>query len=148
MDGHAKLALRRQNPCDPAAAAHSHILGQCDFGGHHEGQFDCIASRDLKISVEKRSASAQVLGKTAALTLGARQANSNRKLEVEALRSAALKVNWSVLMISPIPGVPTAGLIRRVDTAEDYLRALQEIPRPASILTKPVGNCRTIRRRT
>jgi hypothetical protein len=93
MDRHAKLALCRQNTCDPATTAHPHILSQGDFGGHHEGQLDGVTFRDLEIGVEERSTSAQVLGKAATLALGPSQANADRKLEVEALRRATLKVN-------------------------------------------------------
>ena len=43
MDGHSKLALCRQNACDSAAATHSHVFGEGNFGRHHEGQLDRIA---------------------------------------------------------------------------------------------------------
>jgi hypothetical protein len=93
MDGHSELALRRQNASDPAAAAHPHLLSQSDFRRHHESQLDGIAFRNLKIGVEERTTSAQILGEAATFALGPCQANSNRKLEVKALRRATLKVN-------------------------------------------------------
>ena len=122
MDGHAKFALCRQNACDPAAAAHSHILGQGDFRRHHEGQFDRIAFRHLEIGVEERSASAQILGEAAALAFGSCQPNSDRELEVEALRRAALKVNLIGAHDFSDTRRSNIGLLRRGDIEGDYLR--------------------------
>ena len=122
MDGHAKFAFCRQNAGDPAAAAHPHILGQRDFGRHHESQFDRIAFRHLEIGVEERSTSAQVLGEAAALALGSCQPNSDRELKVEALRRAALKVNLIGAHDFSDTRRSNIGLLHRGDIEGDYLR--------------------------
>jgi hypothetical protein len=132
MDRHSELALCRQNASDPAAAAHPHFLRQGDFGRHHKSQLDRVAFYDLKIGVEESSAPAQVLGKTATLTLGAGQANANRELEVEALRRAALKMNLIGAHDFSHTRRSNIRVLCRSDTEGNCLRASQEIPESTS----------------
>ena len=85
MNRYSELAFHGPDSSDPAAAADPHIFSQRDLGLHHESKFDGVAFRDLKVGVEKCSAPAQVLGKTAALAVSTRQTHSYRQLKVEAL---------------------------------------------------------------
>ena len=82
---HAKLLVSGNHSDDSGATANSRILGQSNFRGHNQRQFDCVAFGDLKIGVKENSAATQVLGKTVAFAIGSRYADSNRKLEVETL---------------------------------------------------------------
>src|SRR5260370_42044849 len=68
---HAKLPLHWQNSYDSAPATNPRVLGQRDLGGHNQRQFHRITFSDLKIGVEKYTATAQVLGKTVAFAVGA-----------------------------------------------------------------------------
>ena len=89
-----RISFHGKHPRDPAAAAHSHIFGQRNLGGHHESQFDRVALADLKIGVEENSTATQILGETTPFAISPWQTHCNRKLEVEALRCAAFKMDW------------------------------------------------------
>src|SRR5215472_3387718 len=77
-----------------ATAAHPHVLGQGDLGRHDQRELDGLAHVQGKVAVEKRSARAQVLRETTSFVIGTPwPAHRNRKMKIEPLSRASLKLN-------------------------------------------------------
>ena len=78
-----------------SAAAHRHVLSECNFGRHAEGQFDFSAHLQRRIGEEKYSARTEVLGKSEAFGAAVNLPERNREQVREALPNTTFHPNWS-----------------------------------------------------